>query len=163
MKPSPILSLFLCLVLFFTQDASADPILGIDSPIELELNGGPQAFAIMIENAGQDEALAVSAARFDAGTNFKISTLPDPIAPGEVGALGITFSPNGGNGRFTDTLSIESNDPAMPVSSVTVAGSIHDPRIEASSPLNVGEGGAARPSLSPILGRHGSCESPRSA
>lgn len=115
-----------------------DPALGAPGAFPLVFEGGVQVFDLTIANDGQTQNLIVSSATFEADSNFTVTSLPDPIAPGGSGILKVTFDPAGTNGVFEADLELTSNDSLVPVRTVTLRGAIHDPMIVSEGMLDLG-------------------------
>jgi hypothetical protein len=116
-----------------------DPTLSTPNPLDVVLDGTIQNFDVPITNAGQTQSLTVSAATFNGPANFSVTTLPGAIAPGATENLVITFDPLGANGAFSADLEITSNDSLVPVRTITVQGSIHDPMLVTDATVALGE------------------------
>ena len=114
-----------------------DPGFTIFPIVDLELNGGVQTFEIPITNDGQSQNLTVTSVEVIDGPNFSVSTLPADILPGETGNIVLSFDPAGNNGLFEADLQITSNDELVPVKTITVRGSIHDPMVVADALLDL--------------------------
>ncbi len=117
-----------------------DPRLRVLSPITLPFNGAVQEFDIAVANVGESQPLTITGVTF-AGTNgasFSTVSIPPTMAPEATGTVRIGFNPQGAVGDVEAVMQIASNDPADPVRSVVIRGTIYDPQAVAPAVLDFG-------------------------
>lgn len=134
----------LVLAIFLTLTATlpvlATPILSVDKPV---LNFGTISqgkklnFVFKLTNTG-DSPLSITRTRTSCGcTVAQIST--NTIAPGKSAELKATFDSSNFGGKVTKTITVESNDPAAPSTTLTIKGIIKEDLVIAPRQLNLGQ------------------------
>ncbi|MGC6565157.1 MAG: lamin tail domain-containing protein [Akkermansiaceae bacterium] len=117
-----------------------DPLLQIESSLNLDLDGSVQTIDIPVANLGATQTLTLSSPTFS-GTNqsaFTLLSFPASIAPGGSGTIQISFNPTGLTGAISASMNVTTNDPSQGSVSVALSGFIHDPRISAPTFFNLG-------------------------
>lgn len=93
-----------------------DPALELvtEAPVFGDVGNPPVTREVEIRNAGGSEALNISSVTFHGGDveAFTVESFPESIAPGESGVIELRFDPAGGEGTFTTTLVITSDNAA---------------------------------------------------
>ena len=119
---------------------TTDPLIDLPANVGLDLDGSVQSFDIPVGNLGATQSLSVSSISFT-GANaagFSPLALPAAMAPGGNDVILISFNPSGVSGNVFATLVVNSNDPDTPVSTVSLSGFLHDPKLVAPSSLDFG-------------------------
>ncbi len=127
-------------VRFATEAHGADPVIDIPSSFNLDLDGSVQIFHLSVGNLGATRDLVLGTPGFG-GTHASAFTLlgsPASIAPGDSGIVEFSFDPTGLSGQIEAELTVTSNDDATPSSTVTLAGFLHDPKVEVADALDFG-------------------------
>jgi len=133
-----VLAIFMTLAA--TLPALATPILSVDKPV---LNFGTISqgkklnFAFKLTNNG-DSPLSITRTRTSCGcTVAHIST--NSIAPGKSAELKITFDSSNFGGKVSKTITVESNDPEAPSTTITIKGIINEDLVVTPRQLNLGQ------------------------
>lgn len=117
-----------------------DPLLQVESSLNLELDGSVQTIEIPVANLGATQSLTLSTPTFS-GTNaaaFSLISSPASIAAGGSDTFQISFNPTGLTGAIVSSLNFTTNDSSQPSVSVSLSGFIHDPRISAATFFDLG-------------------------
>ncbi|MDF1711826.1 MAG: lamin tail domain-containing protein [Akkermansiaceae bacterium] len=117
-----------------------DPLLQVDSSLNLELDGSVQTFNLEVSNLGATQNLTLSNLAFS-GPNasaFLILSSPGSIVPSDNGVVQFSFNPTGITGPINAALSFTTNDTTQPSVTIALGGFIHDPRISAPGFFDLG-------------------------
>ena len=117
-----------------------DPLLQVESSLNLNLDGSVQTIDIPVANLGATQNLTLSTPTFS-GTNaaaFSLLSSPASIAPSSGGNIQVSFNPTGLSGNISASLNFTTNDPSQPSVSVALSGFIHDPRISVAGFFDIG-------------------------
>ena len=117
-----------------------DPLLQIESSLNLTLDGSVQTIDIPVANLGATQNLTLSTPTFS-GTNsaaFSLLSSPASISPGNGGNIQISFNPTGLSANISASLDFTTNDTSQPSVSVALSGFIHDPRISVAGFFDIG-------------------------
>lgn len=103
----------------------AQPRLAIEGPV-FDFGTKDQGMTVdhvfRLLNQGT-EPLSITEVKTTCGCTVATSS-PDTIAPGQAGALHVTLDTLRLSGRTTKTVTIQSNDPAVPTAGVTMTGTV---------------------------------------
>ena len=117
-----------------------DPLLQVESSLNLELDGSVQTIGIPVANLGATQGLTLSTPTFG-GTNaaaFLLLSSPASITAGGSDTIQISFNPTGMTGAIGASLNFTTNDTSQTSVSVSLSGFIHDPRISAATFFDLG-------------------------
>ena len=117
-----------------------DPLLQVESSLNLDLDGSVQTIDILVANLGATQSLTVSTPTFS-GANasaFSLLSSPASIASGGSDTMQISFNPTGLTGSIGTSLNFTTNDTSQTSVSVSLRGFIHDPRISAATFFDLG-------------------------
>ncbi|MDA7881326.1 lamin tail domain-containing protein [Akkermansiaceae bacterium] len=117
-----------------------DPLLQIESSVNLNLDGSVQTIDIPVANLGATQNLTLSTPTLS-GTHsdaFSLLSAPSSIAPGSGDNIQLSFNPTGLTGNISASLDFTTNDTSQPSVSVALSGFIHDPRISVASFFDIG-------------------------
>ena len=130
-------------------EAPAETNLG-----EFQLNTGPHSSQIAVQNSGTTQNLEVSGVTFTGRhADLFAAALPDPIAPGAQGSVGLTFTPEGRFGSFTAVAEISTNDPRTPTIQVPLRVKVINPNpLVAYWPLDDAPGTDGEDSVIEVFG-----------
>ncbi|MDG1670976.1 MAG: lamin tail domain-containing protein [Akkermansiaceae bacterium] len=117
-----------------------DPLLQIESSLNLTLDGSVQTVDIPVANLGATQNLTLSTPTFSGPNSAAFSLLSSPasISPGNGGNIQISFNPTGLSGNISASLDFTTNDTSQPSVSVALSGFIHDPRISVAGFFDIG-------------------------
>lgn len=120
--------------------ALAAPVLHVDRPV-LDFGAIPQGKKIShtftLTNKG-DAPLTITRTRSSCGcTVANVSS--KTIAPGKSTELKITFDSANFGGKVTKTITVESNDPAAPATTLTIKGTINEELVVTPRQVNLGQ------------------------
>lgn len=117
-----------------------DPLLEIETSVNLALDGSVQTLEIPIANLGATRSLTLSTPTFGGpqATAFSIASAPASIAAGGSDVLQISFNPTGLTGEVSAILNFTTNDSTQSSVSVALSGLIQDPRISVPVFFNFG-------------------------
>jgi len=128
------------LTLASSLPALAAPILAVDKPV-FDFGTIPQGkklnHVFKLINKG-DSPLTITKTRTSCGcTVANVSS--KTIEPGKSTELKITFDSASFGGKVTKTITVESNDPATPTTTLTIKGTINEELVVAPRQLNLGQ------------------------
>lgn len=150
-----VLAVFLTLA--SSLPALAAPILAVDKPV-FDFGTIPQGkklnHVFKLINKG-DSPLTITKTRTSCGcTVANVSS--KTIEPGNSTELKITFDSASFGGKVTKTITVESNDPATPTTTLTIKGTISEDLVVTPRQLNLGQTKAGNSKeLSVNLENHG--------
>ncbi len=128
------------LTLALSLPALAAPILAVDKPV-FDFGTIPQGkklnHVFKLINKG-DSPLTITKTRTSCGcTVANVSS--KTIEPGKSTELKITFDSASFGGKVTKTITVESNDPATPTTTLTIKGTINEELVVTPRQLNLGQ------------------------
>jgi len=128
------------LTLASSLPALAAPILAVDKPV-FDFGTIPQGkklnHVFKLINKG-DSPLTITKTRTSCGcTVANVSS--KTIEPGKSTELKITFDSASFGGKVTKTITVESNDPATPTTTLTIKGTINEELVVTPRQLNLGQ------------------------
>ncbi len=139
------------------QGIVRDPFLEAPAEInlgEFQINTGPHAGQIPIQNSGSTQELVVSSVAFT-GRNAELfsAEAPDPAAPGTQANVALTFAPEGLFGSFTAVAELSTNDPRTPTIQVPLKVKVINPTpLVAYWPLDDASGTDGEESVQDVFG-----------
>ena len=134
-----------------------DPFLKAPAEInlgEFQINSGPHAGQIPIQNAGTTQNLIVSAVRFS-GRHAELfsAAAPEPVAPETQALVELTFDPQDRFGSFTAVAELQTNDPRTPSIQVPLKVKVINPNpLVAYWPLDDPAGTSGENSVIDVFG-----------
>lgn len=128
------------LTLASSLPALAAPILSVDKPV-FDFGTIPQGkkidYIFKLANKG-DSPVTITRTRTSCGcTVANVSS--NTIAPGKSADLKVSFDSTNFGGKVTKTVTVESNDPATPTTTLTVKGTIIEELVVTPRQLNLGQ------------------------
>ena len=114
----------------FTIEVLREPEISVPPVVNLGPfpNGsGSQSFTITVANLGATTDLNILTEPViygDAADNFTLTSYDTPIAAGASGELNLTFDPMGKSGSFVASMEIETNDPGVPYTTLTIIANV---------------------------------------
>jgi|GEM_PF-605466 len=117
-----------------------DPLLQVESSLNLDLDGSVETIEIPLANLGATQSLTVSTPIFSGANAAAFSLLSSPASIAAAGndTIQISFNPTGLTGSIDASLNFTTNDTSQPSISISLSGFIHDPRISAATFFNLG-------------------------
>ncbi|GLI37013.1 DUF1573 domain-containing protein [Geobacter hydrogenophilus] len=139
-KPLHTLAVAAFLILALSLPAFAAPALEVDRAV-FDFGSIPQGkkldHVFKLMNKG-DSPLTISRTRTSCGcTVANVST--KTIAPGKSADLKISFDSANFGGKVTKTITVESNDPASPTTTLTIKGIINEELVMTPRQMNLGQ------------------------
>ncbi|CAG0966392.1 DUF1573 domain-containing protein [Geobacter sp.] len=135
-----VLVLAVFLTLASSLPALAAPILAVDKPV-FDFGTIPQGkkldYVFRLINKG-DAPLTITKTRTSCGCTVA-SVSSKTIAPGKSTELKITFDSASFGGKVSKTITVESNDPATPTTTLTIKGTINEELVVTPRQLNLGQ------------------------
>ncbi|MBT1076185.1 DUF1573 domain-containing protein [Geobacter grbiciae] len=138
--PLHTLTVVAFLILTLSLPAFAAPVLEVDRPVfdfGSISQGKKLEHVFKLMNKG-DSPLTINRTKTSCGcTVANVST--KTIAPGKSADLKISFDSANFGGKVTKTITVESNDPASPTTTLTIKGNINEELVVTPRQINLGQ------------------------